>query len=551
MAWWDDLWLNEAFATWMSGKIIETWKPKWDADVGRVQRRGGALGADSLINARRIRQPIVTNDDIKNAFDGITYGKGASVLSMFESYVGEEKFRDGVRAYLSDHARGNATAADFLSAESKVFGQDLAPAFNTFLDQPGAPAVAFDLRCEKGKPATLAMTQQRYLPLGSKGDKKQLWKVPVCVRTDTGRSCTLLEGEQGALELKSCPKWLLVNDGMRGYYRASVTSAGKRADGAALLTAAGDKLSVPERVGVVGDLLAMVNTGEATLNDALAYVPIGLASNNRHLLGFAVGIGGMFGDDLVPDPQHTKYQQWVRETFGPLAKKLSLKVAPGDDEDTRLLRPGVVAFVAREGVEPGLRTQSLELANTWLKDRKAVHPDLVDLVLSIGADTNDAAFHDALLSGARTTGERLDKLRMLSALATYRAPDIVTAQLPLALGKDFETRDAMRLVWGASGSARTRDLAIDFVEKNFDALVERLPAEAGADLISVAGGACDEQRRDAARAFFDGRSTKYLGGPRNFAMTMEGIDLCIAWRAKHRPEAVAFFDAWKPRGLTK
>src|SRR6185503_6718652 len=101
MAWWDDLWLNEAFATWITTKVIGTWKPKWDQDVAMVQRRSGALGSDGLANARQVRQPITANDDIANAFDGITYGKGASVISMFESWVGPDVFQKGVAAYLT------------------------------------------------------------------------------------------------------------------------------------------------------------------------------------------------------------------------------------------------------------------------------------------------------------------------------------------------------------------------------------------------------------------------------------------------------------------
>ncbi len=150
MAFWDDVWLNEAFATWMSGRLLEVWKPTWAADVSRVQRRSAALSTDSLVNARRIRQPIVANDDIRNAFDGITYGKGSSVLSMFESLVGDEVFRKGVQRYLNDHEYANATTADFVSSISKEAGRDVAPAFATFLDQVGGPLVTFKLTCAKG-----------------------------------------------------------------------------------------------------------------------------------------------------------------------------------------------------------------------------------------------------------------------------------------------------------------------------------------------------------------------------------------------------------------
>ncbi|MBL8949986.1 MAG: M1 family peptidase, partial [Myxococcaceae bacterium] len=150
MAWWDDLWLNEAFATWMTTKVVAAWKPKWDADVLATQRRSGALGSDGLANARQVRQPITANDDIVNAFDGITYGKGASVISMFESWVTPAAFQKGVKRYLEQHAHGNATAADFLAAISAEAGKDVSAPFATFLDQPGAPRVAMELVCPKG-----------------------------------------------------------------------------------------------------------------------------------------------------------------------------------------------------------------------------------------------------------------------------------------------------------------------------------------------------------------------------------------------------------------
>ena len=201
LAWWDDVWLNEAFASWMEGGIVGGYRPGWHVDVERARGAGYAMEADSLVSARRIRQPILTKDDIQNAFDGITYTKGATVLHMFESFAGAAAFQKGVRRYLADHAFGNATSADFLAAVSTDAGGAIGPAFSSFLDQPGVPVVSAELTCDKGKPPSLALRQKRYLPVGSAGSADQRWQIPVCVRWGAGkaegRACTLLGARTG------------------------------------------------------------------------------------------------------------------------------------------------------------------------------------------------------------------------------------------------------------------------------------------------------------------------------------------------------------------
>ncbi len=309
---------------------------------------------------------------------------------------------------------------------------------------------------------------------------------------------------------------------------------------------AGDKLTIAERVGVLGDVNALLSSGDGDLKDALNAIPLALKADNRDLTGMALGLAQSLGDDFVPDAQRPKYRKWIVSTFGAKAKKLGFDVGAKEDEDTRLLRPFILWVTAFYGQEPTLRSRADALANRWLFDHKAIHPDVIDTALNIAADTADLPFHESLLTAARAETDRLQRNRMLSALGWFHDEKIVAGQLPLVLSKDFDVRDSMRLVNLAAGDYRTRDLGITFVTEHFDALVERLPAEGGANLVFVAGSVCDERRRDDARNFFDGRSTKYLGGPRNFAIAMESIDLCIAYRARHRPEAVAFFDAWKP-----
>ncbi|MDX2013759.1 MAG: M1 family metallopeptidase [Myxococcaceae bacterium] len=546
MAWWDDLWLNEAFATWMTPRILEAWQPTWGLDVQQVQRRNGALAADALVNARQIRQPIRSNDDIANAFDGITYGKGASVIGMFEAFIGRERFQQGVRAYLAKHAWGNATADDFLSAISAAAGRDVGPAFKTFLDQPGGPVVTFALACPKGGAPTLTWTQKRSLPVGSTGDAARTWAVPACVKwAEKGtvrQACAVLEGASGSFALegaKTCPDWLQPNDRFDGYYRANLTGPATLAD---MVTKAGPKLSVPERVGLLGDVSALIRSGDVDASQALGLAQSAAKESDRHVLGAALGLASYAAGDVLPEALRPRHEAFVRRLFSKKLDALGWAPKPGEDEDTRLLRPALLSMLGYQGKDPKVLAAARQLAERWLTDRKAIHPDVVDVVLGLAGDSGDSALHGRLLEAAKLEKDRADRGRLLGALSESGDRAIVQTHLPLVLTDTFDTREAMRLLWGAAQDFRTRPLALDFVKTNWNAIVERLPKDGGAGLVWLAGGLCEASERDAARAFFDGRSTKYLGGPRSFALAMEGIELCIAWRARHRPSLVAFFE---------
>ena len=224
MAWWDDTWLNEAFATWLGAKAAQAWDPKLHMDVSAVRGVQGAMGNDALVSARSIRQPIASTHDIENAFDGITYQKGGGVLAMFEHFAGAADWQRGVHAYLEAHRFGNATADDFLDAENTATRRDVKTAFHTFLDQPGVPLLEVstsECRPTQIKPArelgnigvvgsaSIHVKQSRYLPVGSTGSAGETWQVPFCFRDAAGTSCSLLtqaETDLGARDRRAATR---------------------------------------------------------------------------------------------------------------------------------------------------------------------------------------------------------------------------------------------------------------------------------------------------------------------------------------------------------
>ena len=223
-AWWDDIWLNEAFATWMAAKTIREYRPQWEAGWSPAYARRHALEADRLASARRVHNPVVVKNDVEGAFDDITYQKGSEVLAMFEAWLGTERFRDGVRAYLKQYAWGNATSEDFfraIGAASGRTGEALA-AFKAFVDQAGAPLIDLSLECS-GAPA-LALSQQRFRPAGSAAADAQ-WMTPACFRYPmngkVAQQCAEVRNgsqEIALSEAAECPAWAMGNAQGAGHY---------------------------------------------------------------------------------------------------------------------------------------------------------------------------------------------------------------------------------------------------------------------------------------------------------------------------------------------
>ena len=548
-AWWDDIWLNESFATWMETKIIDQWKPEWLNHTGVVGYRAQALRSDALVSARRIRQPVASMDDIYNSFDsGITYAKGSVVLAMFERFVGAETFQRGVRAYLQAHANGNATVDDFVGAISSAVGRDLAPAFKSFLDQPGAPLVDVKLQCDAGQTPSLALTQQRFLPVGSKGSTNQHWQIPLCARWvaggKTGRTCGIVSDVKATLPLsdaKSCPTWLLANDGEAGYFRA--VYGGDLL--AKLLGENGRKLlELPEMIGLLDDVSALTQAGRMPLADALALTPWMVKDPRREVAEESIHWAGRLRENLVPPSLRPQYARYIQKVFGERARALGWTARKSDDEDTRLLRPELVGLVADEGEDATLRAQAKALALRWLSDRKAVDPDVAGVVLEVAARAGDRALFDRYVAEAKHATERSDRRRILATLPAFPGAALNQATLDVIASDDFDARETYRLLGDLDREPESRELAWQFLQSHFDQLLGRLSPELMGGSPGITSGFCDDGHARAVEQFFHDRLPKLPGGPRNLARAIERIQLCGAFVGAQQASVTKFLQQY-------
>jgi alanyl aminopeptidase len=546
LAWWDDTWLNEAFATWMESKILAEWKPEWNSRLNDLGATFGGMRNDSLLSARRIRQPIETLNDISNAFDGITYDKGAAVIRMFESWAGEAQFQAGVRAYLNRYSFRNATVHDFLDAISSAGQPRLTQAFSTFLEQPGVPEVSVELNCS-GAPR-LELLQQRHLGIGAKDAAGETWQIPVCVRYQTSagprKECFLLDRASAEFPLRQatgCPSILTANHNASGYYETSYSADLLPK----LLNDRSGFLNAAERRSLLHDLGALVDSGEAKPGDALAAVVPFAEAPERQVVAEAQALAGSVRR-LVPSALLPNYYRFIRGAFGSRAAELGWTPKPDDDAETRLQRASLVPFVAVVGDDTALQREARRLADGWLRDRKNIDPDMLNAVLSTAAHSGNRALFDSLLAALNQTQDRRTRAVLINALSLFSDPMLAQDALNLLLAPDFDPRESLALLYGPLGSRPTEWLPFEFVRANYDRLVPRLPSggdfDARTQLLAVGSAACDEAAEREFSGFFASRVAQYVGGPRAFAQRIENIHVCEARMSSETAGIAAFLE---------
>jgi len=395
-SWWDDLWLSEAFAQWMEKKALVA---REAVDLGaaarhRLEEREQAMASDALASARVIRQPIMSNDDIANAFDFITYSKGAAILEMFEHWVGPEVFRRAVRRYLETHRSGVTTVSDFRAALEAEAGGEASAAFATFLDRPGVPLISVSLRCERPGAATLELRQERDLPAGSAAPPAPPWSVPVCLRFGAGSTtqgrCALITRARQTIALESCPQWIWPDEGGTGYYR--VRLEGELLDRLAQHLEA---LTAPERLSLLANLEARTARGELAPEREMALIVAAAADPDPSVAAVAVDLADAVDRPVLPEELAQRYDRYLAKTFAPRLKAL------GEPEggDARLLQAKLMLLLGRRSGDARLIARAREGARAWLDHPEQVPPELVDAFLGVAARSEDRVLQEALVDG--------------------------------------------------------------------------------------------------------------------------------------------------------
>jgi aminopeptidase N len=529
MPWWDEVWLNEGFATWAASKAVERWQPGWDTALSSIQEAVLAIQVDSVPSSRPIRaEKADTPAEITQLFDGIAYAKAAAVLRMLEQFVGEAPFQQGVRDYLTKHAYGNATAADLWAALAGASGQPVERVVAGFIDQPGAPLVSMRTRCVDGT-QTVTLQQQRFFkdPARLAAGSPERWAVPVCLRSGTGApACQLLTEPTQDVRLPACGAWTLGNAAGYGYYVTSYPDGGLAA-----LAKAGSQLAEPEWLRFLSDQFVLVQAGRQTVPEYFALLESVGSEHRFSVLETAWGPLGYLGAEIVPPSARPAYARWIRGLLRGAGDRLGREARPGDSDDDRRLRALMLRRLAYAG-DAGVLASLRALADRYLADPASVDPSLGELALDMSARGGDAAFHDRLRAALKTADAPDVRERLELALARFTTPALLDRTLRRALTADVRAQDLLGIVFTALGERATRPQVWTFLKSHFAALRAKLGSPGDTALANVVGAFCDPMLRDDARAFFAAHPID--GVELTLAQGFENAAACIVLRDRER-----------------
>jgi aminopeptidase N len=524
MNWWNNLWLNEGFATWMSNKPLEAWKPEWHINEQVASELNGAMNLDAQKITRTIRAEANTPDEINEMFDGITYEKGGSILHMVESYLGEDTFRQGVHNYLKAHMYGNATAEDFWNAQTANSHKPVDKIMASFIGEPGVPLLIF------GKVANgeVEASQSRFFlnpKTAPENAGDQVWTIPVCFKTEgTNRDCELLTSKQAALKAPSAPLFY-ADGGGAGYYRSAYTPE----DYAALLSQV-TTLAPVERINVVGDELALMRAGKSKAGDFLSLAASlkndDSAAVTENVIG---GVNTLWTRVAATDAERKQLSGWVVSTYGPRLESMG-EPKDGDTPEQQELRAELFGLVGDVGQDPKVIAESREIAQQYLTEPGKVNPTLGRQALRVAAIYGDAAFFDLVQKTAETSKDPTLASQALYELARFRDPDLMRRALEYAASGKVRNQDSVRLFAIALQSPHTQDNAWQYIEQNWPKVKAQFTTWAGGTFVASTGAFCTAERRDQVKDFFT--THKVAASASALTRSQNSINDCVDLRAE-------------------
>jgi aminopeptidase N len=468
MDWWSGIWLNESFADWMQTKATDHFNPQWhlwDRVEGDVE---AAMGSDQQSTAHPIEKPVQDESQAAAAFDEITYQKGGAVIRMLEQYLGEDTFRDGVRAYIRDHAYSNSTAADLWNGLDSAAHRDVGAIASAFIEQPGVPLVTAEATCADGR-RTLALSQQRFL-IEPGEHAAQTWTIPVGIAVDGKTTYTLLGAAPARVDGGPCDKPFAANAGALGYYRVRLDPASTAAQIARL----GD-LSVAERARFIGDTNASVLAGALPASQLIG--AIGAVRPDDALAVWSsvnAALTGM-GDLEAGQSGQPAFDAYRVRLLSPLLARVGWDAKPGEDPQTADLRSGLIYSLGVSG-DRDVIAEAQARFTKFVADPASLAPALREPVLTIAGSYADEATWEQLHALFVKSTSPVEGRQLAQAMWSARDPQLaaknlaMATQLPPQLGGEMGYIDVVYVALGG----RHPDVAWSYFKAHSDELAAKI-----------------------------------------------------------------------------
>ncbi|WP_299581298.1 M1 family metallopeptidase [uncultured Microbulbifer sp.] len=531
--WWDDLWLKEGFATWGEPLALTIMEPDEGHDLNAATYAIGAMQLDSLASTRAIREPVSDNNNIRNAYDAITYSKSLGVIHMVDSYFGAERFRPALGRYLEAFRGGEADSPSFY----KVIGEEtntpeLTETFRSFVEQKGVPQLELSLDCSDPAQAKLHIMQSRYQPLGSPiTETGQPWSIPFCFSRDDGaQQCQILTGKEETLEIASgsCPSWVMPNAQGSGYYRWNLPEPQWQA-----LTERFALFAPTEQLSIIDSAFAAFEAGTLPAPRLLDVVRQSARADKRQVIAMPLRYLRKYRDSYLDGSQRLAFLNFAQNLYLPLINRS----AGGSDADQQMLHSDLLGFMALVAEDPDTRKQLMAKAFAFTgfkteRNPEALNSDLYGPALTVAVQDASGDFLKHLIQVRGELDDPRFENASASAIGSSNSPEQVETVQALALSKEMGPRESFGLIQYALAQPLVQAQHWRWLQTNFGKVVDKIPAQVRRRTPAFANAFCDKQRLDELQQLFAKHGKLAPGYRRSLAQTEERIQLCMALKQR-------------------
>lgn len=544
MAWWNDLWLNESFASWIGDKAVDSIYPEWEMWTQFVSAdTNTALSLDGLKNSHPIEQEVEDPAEIGQLFDAISYSKGGSILRMLEHFLGEETFRDGLRNYISKHQYGNAVTKDLWNALGESSNKNVSQIMDTWVQQTGYPVI--DVHDEKvDDSSTFALSQKRFvyqnLIYPDKNDET-LWQIPISILAANNDEIKSSLIKERRLKISNASitdsSWIKFNPEQVGFFRVNYAKSGWEKLESPIKNL---QLSSIDRLGLQNDAFALSMAGflpvtqflslsESYINETNAIVWEDISANFNRL------------DNLVANQSvHEEFKKLVQSIYQLIGHEVGWNPALGESELDSLMRATVLGQLGKYGDKDTL-SKSKSLFSAYPSNPTAIDPDLRGVVFNLAAQQGDNLTYKTIWDLHDRSNSEEEKVRLLRALGSFPQKQILENTLEKSLSDSVRYHDTILVILSVAGNKEGIDLAWQFVKDNWDEVIRRYGDGmfALSRLVNLTSRFTTQEKLDDVESFF--KKHPAPAADRAINQSLEIIRLNIAWIDKNFQSLQTYF----------
>ena len=469
MRWWNGLWLNEAFATFMATLAVDHIKPEWQRWTSFAVSRASAMQVDGLHSTRPIEFPVHRPEEAQGMFDVLTYQKGAAVLRMLEQYLGAEAFRAGISLYLKRHEFANTETSDLWDAIEETSRQPARALMDSWIFQPGYPLLQVQI---DGNDVLISQQPFRYMQ--DEDSQQQLWHVPIFLRAQTAQGVheqtALLTGKDIHITLPSQPEWVVINSGGHGFYRVQYSpELHKR-----LTKNLYQTLSAVERFNLVSDTWAVAQAGLTPMATYLDLQSLFRDETDPNVWSIILA-SAQYLYHMLDAHQRPALQRFLRHLLTPIVQRLGWGPQTGENELLSQLRGDLLSALGTLGNDKTLQAEARTRYAQYKQNPEAVDRNVVPALVSILAGSGGAAEYEEFTTRFKTAKTPQEETRYLFALAAFQSADLFARTLQLTINGEVRTQNAPYLMRSLLLNTELREQAWNFMKTHWDEMCRQYP----------------------------------------------------------------------------